>query len=84
MPEAQVMLAPEMAIDRHVLDLHGGRSRLEWNANTDCLELTFRFALKTGVREEPALGAEQAQRYARDIAQLYRLRAQKNLKGQEP
>lgn len=75
MPEAQAMLAPEMAIDRHILDLHGGRARLDWNANRECLELSFRFVLKTGVREEPALGAEQAQRYAKDIAQLYRLRA---------
>lgn len=84
LPEAQAMLAPELAIDRHVLELHGARARLHWNANGDCLELTFRFALKTGVREEPTLGAEQAQRYAKDIAQLYRLRAQGNLKGQEP
>jgi len=84
LPEAQAMLAPELAIDRHVLELHGGRARLHWNANGDCLELTFRFALKTGVREESTLGAEQAQRYAKDIAQLYRLRVQGNLKGQEP
>lgn len=82
-PESQAVFAPEMAIDRHILELHGGRHRLDWNAHGDRLELTFRFALKTGVREEPALGAEQAQRYAKDIARLYRLRALENLKGQE-
>lgn len=66
------LLSPELAMDRHILDLHGGRARLnDAPGGASGMELTFHFG-QTGRREEPALGAEQVQRYARDIARLYR------------
>lgn len=66
------LLAPELAMDRHILELHGGRVRLnDVPGGASGMELTFHFG-QTGRREEPALGAEQVQRYARDIARLYR------------
>lgn len=73
--------APELAMDRHILDLHGGRVRLNGAPGEAAgMELAFHFR-QAGRREEPAIGAEQLQRYARDIARLYRMN---NVKTSQP